>query len=85
MLRENSADYHFQPIFSAHTGRVAAYEALMRVKMQLLNSPLTVMKLARELDKLYEVERLTAFKATSTFVMMQNRGQLHRKTKLFLN
>ncbi len=37
MLRENSADYHFQPIFSAHTGRVAAYEALMRVKMQLLN------------------------------------------------
>ena len=85
MLRENSADYHFQPIFSAHTGRVAAYEALMRVKMQLLNSPLTVMKLARELDKLYEVERLTAFKATSTFVMMQNRGQLHRNTKLFLN
>ena len=85
MLRENSADYHFQPIFSAHTGRVAAYEALMRVKMQLLNSPLTVMKLARELDKLYEVERLTAFKATSTFMMMQNRGQLHRNTKLFLN
>lgn len=85
MLRENSADYHFQPIFSAHTGRVAAYEALMRVKMQLLNSPLTVMKLARELDKLYEVERLTVFKATSTFVMMQNRGQLHRNTKLFLN
>jgi len=85
MLRENSADYHFQPIFSAHTGRVAAYEALMRVKMQLLDSPLTVMKLAREMDKLYEVERLTAFKATSTFMMMQNRGRLHRNTKLFLN
>ena len=85
MLRENSADYHFQPIFSAHTGRVEAYEALMRVKMQLLNSPLTVMKLAREMDKLYEVERLTAFKATSTFMMMQNRGRLHRNTKLFLN
>ena len=32
------------------------------------------MKLAREMDKLYEVERLTAFKATSTFMMMQNRG-----------
>ena len=85
MLRENSAGYHFQPIFSAHTGRVEAYEALMRVKMQLLNSPLTVMKLAREMDKLYEVERLTAFKAASTFVMMQNRGRLHRNTKLFLN
>ncbi len=28
----------------------------------------------REMDKLYEVERLTIFKATSTFVMMQNRG-----------
>ena len=43
------------------------------------------MKLAREMDKLYEVERLTIFKATSTFVMMQNRGRLHRNTKLFLN
>ena len=85
MLRESSAGYHFQPIFSAYTGRVAAYEALMHVKMQLLNSPLTVMKLAREMDKLYEVERLTAFKATSTFMMMQNRGRLHRNTKLFLN
>ena len=85
MLRESSAGYHFQPIFSAHTGRVEAYEALMRVKMPLLSSPLTVMKLAREMDKLYEVERLTAFKAASTFVMMQNRGRLHRNTKLFLN
>ena len=37
------------------------------------------------MDKLYEVERLTIFKATSTFVMMQNRGRLHRNTKLFLN
>ena len=85
MLRESSAGYHFQPIFSAHTGRVEAYEALLRVKMPLLSSPLTVMKLAREMDKLYEVERLTIFKATSTFVMMQNRGRLHRNTKLFLN
>ena len=85
MLRDQAVSYHFQPIFSAHTGRVEAYEALMRVKMQLLNSPLTVMKLAREMDKLYEVERLTAFKATSTFMMMQNRGRLHRNTKLFLN
>ena len=75
MLRESSADYHFQPIFSAHTGRVEAYEALLRVKMPLLSSPLTVMKLAREMDKLYEVERLTAFKAASTLVMMQNRGR----------
>ncbi len=69
----------------AFSNMLEAYEALMRVKMQLLNSPLTVMKLAREMDKLYEVERLTIFKATSTFVMMQNRGRLHRNTKLFLN
>ena len=85
MLRESSANYHFQPIFSAHTGMVEAYEALMRVEMPILNSPLTVMKLAREMDKLYEVERLTAFKAASTFVMMQSRGRLHENTKLFLN
>lgn len=85
VLREGSVNYHFQPIFSAHTGMVQAYEALMRIEMPILRSPLTVMKLAREMDKLYEVERLTAFKATATFVMMQSRGRLHENTKLFLN
>ncbi len=85
VLRESSVNYHFQPIFSAHTGMVEAYEALMRIEMPILRSPLTVMKLAREMDKLYEVERLTMFKAVSTFVMMQSRGRLHENTKLFLN
>ncbi len=85
MVRESSVNYHFQPIFSAHTGMVAAYEALMRIEMPILNSPLTVMKLAREMDKMYEIERLTVFKATSTFVMMQSRGRLHKNAKLFIN
>ena len=85
MLRNDSVNYHFQPIFSALTGQVAAYEALMRIDMPLLSSPLTVMKLAREMDKLYEVERLTAFKACGTFEMMQKKGRLHQDVKLFVN
>ncbi len=85
MLRDSSVNYHFQPIFSALNGRVAAYEALMRIDMPILRSPLQVMKLAREMDKLYEVEHLTVFKASETFLAMRSKGHLDKGAKLFLN
>ena len=54
-------------IFSAHNGRVMAYEALMRSDMERLRSPATIMKLAREQGALQEIERLTFFKSMETF------------------
>lgn len=63
MLRDQAVSYHFQPIFSARNGRAIAYEALMRPEMPTLRSPLTVMKLARELNRLYDIEHITLFKA----------------------
>ena len=67
MLRDQAVSYHFQPIFSARNGRAIAYEALMRPEMPTLRSPLTVMKLARELNRLYDIEHITLFKASSAF------------------
>ena len=48
LLTEERVYYVFQPIFSARTGKVMAYEALMRSDMEALRSPATIMKLARE-------------------------------------
>ena len=48
LISEERMYYYFQPIFSAQTGRVHAYEALMRSDLPTLRSPATIMKLARE-------------------------------------
>ena len=85
MLRQEAVDYYFQPIFSARSGRVVAYEALMRPRMPTLRSPLAVLKLARELGRLYDVERLTVFKASETFRDLRRKGLIREDALLFVN
>lgn len=77
--------YYFQPIFSAHSGRVAAYEALMRVNMPTITSPSQVMTLAHELDRLYDIERITLFKSGETYEQLQQKGLLQNGAFLFVN
>ena len=77
--------YVLQPIFSARTGEVHAYEALMRSDLPTLRSPATIMKLAREQGALYEIERLTMFKASEHFVELQQKGHVRRDALLFVN
>lgn len=76
LLENDSVFYHFQPLFSARDGHVAAYEALMRVNMPLLRSPETIMKLAHEENRLYDIEHLTLFKGTQTFEHLVSCGKL---------
>ena len=85
MLRQEAVDYYFQPIFSARSGRVVAYEALMRPQMPTLRSPLAVLKLARELGRLYDIERLTMFKASETFQDLRRKGLIREDALLFVN
>ena len=76
LLQEESVSYHFQPIYSARSGRVAAYEALMRVDLPTLHSPAQVMQLAHETGRLYEIERITVFHSSEIFQRMQVQGLL---------
>ena len=85
LLTEERVYYVFQPIFSARTGKVMAYEALMRSDMEALRSPATIMKLAREQGALYEIERLTFFKSLETFDHLRSEGLVRRDTMLFIN
>ena len=85
LLREEQVYYYFQPIFSAQTGRVVAYEALMRVNTPTLTSPSQVMALAHELDRLYDIERITMFHSSEAFEKLQSRGLIRKDALLFVN
>jgi len=85
LLTEERVYYVFQPIFSARTGKVMAYEALMRSDMEALRSPATIMKLAQEQGALYEIERLTFFKSLENFDHLRSEGLVRRDTMLFIN
>ncbi len=84
MLAEERITYHFQPIFACN-GEPAAYEALMRPTMPNLHSPGTVMKLAKETGRLYDIEKLTMFHAPEIFRQRQQSGLLDKNAWLFVN
>ena len=85
LLSNAQVFYCFQPIFSARSGKVAAYEALMRSDLPTLRSPATIMKLAREQGALYEIERITFTKALETFESLCRAGSVSGDAMLFVN
>ena len=85
LIREERVCYHFQPIFAVWDGSVLAYEALMRCDLPTLRSPATIMKLAREQNALYEIERLTFAKSLETFDRLCQQGLVRRDALLFIN
>lgn len=86
MVREEQVTYFFQPIYETRHGRVVAYEALMRVPdLPTLASSATVMKLANEMGRLYDIERLTFFKASERFEWLRTNGLVRKDALLFIN
>lgn len=74
-------DFDFQPIVDSRTGRVFAYEALMRSRMEMFRSPREILALARSQSKLYQIERLTMFESMKHFL----RQSPPRDCMLFVN
>lgn len=85
LIRERRVDYHFQPIVSAHDGHTVAYEALMRPQLATLRSPLTVMQLASEMDRMYDIERLTMFRASECYEALEAAGKVAPDALMFIN
>ena len=59
LLNENEFRYAYQPIVSAKTGEIVAYEALMRTRLEPNLSPLTILKYATMDNRLYDIELAT--------------------------
>lgn len=74
--------YAFQPIVSARTGEIYAYEALMRSPKDRPISPLTILKYATIEKRLYHIEYATL---NNVFKLVhQNKDVLNGK-KIFVN
>ncbi|MER1993763.1 MAG: substrate-binding domain-containing protein, partial [Eubacteriales bacterium] len=68
LMEKNLFKFHFQPIVYAKNGQIYAYEALMRTDNLINLSPLEVLSIAREYNRLYDVERATLFGIMDRFV-----------------
>ncbi|MGN0676380.1 MAG: EAL domain-containing protein, partial [Ruminococcus sp.] len=82
VIRENQLFYHFQPIVSAVSGEIYAYEALMRTSKDINLTPTQVLAMAREQNNLYAIEKLTFFNAVD---MLSKNQQFFKNRKLFIN
>ena len=82
LLDQNMFRYHFQPIISAHTGEIVAYELLMRSGGGVEMFPLEILDYAKKYDRLYDIEKATFFNALH--IVSENQQQFSSK-KLFIN
>ena len=82
LFRSAMVKYAFQPIVSAKTGEVFAYEALMRPQTKKMQSPYDVIRLAQSQSKLYEIEKLTFFEAMKTY---ERSIEQFKGAKIFIN
>ncbi len=85
LVSEGLVHYHFQPIVDARTGRVAAYEALMRVDLPTLHSPVDVLTVAKEEGRLQDIERLTWFKSSQAYQQLLDQNLVEEDALLFVN
>nr|WP_090092286.1 EAL domain-containing protein [Clostridium uliginosum] len=82
LIDEELVKYAFQPIVNANTGEIYGYEALMRSQLDTLKNPLDIIRLATSQFRLYQIERLTWFKALESFVEYKEE---FGEAKIFLN
>ena len=68
LMEKNLFKFHFQPIVYAKNAQIYAYEALMRTDNLINLSPLEVLAVAREYNRLYDVEKATIFGIMERFV-----------------
>ena len=82
IMDNNRLLYHFQPIVNAKTGDIYAYEALMRADIEQFVSPLTIIKYAEYMGRLYDIEKLTFFNVLKN---IDDNEQLFDGKKVFIN
>lgn len=82
LIEDNLFIYHFQPIVSAHTGDIVAYEALMRSDPSIGYGPLEILDLAEKRGRLYDIELATL--RNSLKALSENQSIFEHR-RLFIN
>lgn len=81
-IEEERVRFAYQPIVSAKTGNIFAYEVLMRPLVRELKSPTEVLKMAKSKSKLYSLEKMTVNMVLGW--ISQNTKQIGNN-KIFIN
>lgn len=82
LIEKNLFIYHFQPIVSAKTGEVYAYEALMRTEKVINMNPGEIISTAKAYRRLYDIE-LATFRNVLSFIS-EHREDFEGK-RVFIN
>lgn len=82
LLDQNLFVYHFQPIVSARTGDIVAYEALMRTQSEIGLNPLEILELAARYGRLYDIELATV---KNTLAVLSANQSYFEERNLFIN
>lgn len=85
LIEQQLVEYHFQPIIEARTGKIFAYEALMRSLLKAIPSVQEILTLARQEYKLGQIEKLTWFKAMDAFIKLRHDHVIGEECKVFIN
>lgn len=82
ILDNQLLEFVFQPIVSAKTGEIYAYESLMRPQSEVLSTPLKLIQIAKSQSNLWKIEKLTFFKTLATY---SKYAHLFNNCKIFIN
>ena len=82
LIEYNLFRYHFQPIISARTGKILAYEMLMRTDSTIDMNPGQILEAAGKCDRLYDVEYATMYNG---YRILSENAELFKDRKLYIN
>ena len=82
LIEYNLFLYHFQPIISARTGKVLAYEMLMRTDRSIDMNPMQILDVAQKSDRLYDVEYATMYNG---YRILSENPKVFAEKKLYIN
>lgn len=82
LLEQNLFFYHYQPIVDARTGDIVAYESLMRTDQNIGLTPLQILDIATDFNRLYDVEKATM---RNNFAYLDEHRKVFKNRRLFIN
>ncbi|MFV0440200.1 MAG: EAL domain-containing protein [Lachnospirales bacterium] len=82
LIEKELLDFALQPIIDANTYEIYGYEALMRPRLDMVNTPFLLLQLAKEESKQDKIERLVFKKV---FERINNNWDKFKKYKIFIN
>ena len=85
IIDEGSVQYAFQSIVSAKTGEIYGYEALMRVRSKIFQSPLELLRIAKTNARLYDIELMTWKRSVADFLIQVKAGRISPDAYIFIN